>query len=233
MPAEQAQLAEGGDARFREAWTELRGDEAVQFDLTPAPPPPEPPEWLRTLGERISDFFKPVGRALDWISSFMPDAPYARILLWTVLILAFAALAWVLVQRVRSGEWRLPRRWRKGDEEELSDEGWVPEAEPARAWLEEADRLAERGEFAAAAHHLLLRSIEDIQWRRPRLVRPALTSRDLAATEEIPPPARAIFGQIVAIVERSLFGGRDVSADEWQAARTSYADFALSRSWKA
>jgi hypothetical protein len=79
----------------------------------------------------------------------------------------------------------------------------------------------------------LLRSIEDIQWRRPRLVRPALTSRDLAATEEIPPPARAIFGQIVAIVERSLFGGRDVSADEWQAARTSYADFALSRSWKA
>jgi hypothetical protein len=232
MPAKQAPLPEAGDARFHQAWTELRGDKTVQFDLTEAPPPPEPPEWLRNLGQSISDFFKPVGRALEWISNLMPDAPYARILLWTVLIAAAVALVWVLVQRVRSGEWGLPRWRRKGGDEELN-EAWVPEAEPARAWLEEADRLAERGEFAAAAHHLLLRSIEDIQWRRPRLVRPALTSRDLAATEEIPPPARTIFGQIVAIVERSLFGGRNVTAEEWLEARTAYADFALSRSWKA
>lgn len=231
MATAQARLAEFEDERLGQAWTALRKDDAVQFELTPASPPPKAPEWLRTLGEWVADFFRPVGRALEWITGFMPDAPYARIFLWTVLVLAAAALVWLLVWRLRSGEWRLPR-WQRGTGEQAADEEWVPDAAPARAWLEEADQLAARGEFAAAAHHLLLRSIEDIQWRKPRLVRPALTSRNLAATEEIPAPARAVFGQIVTTVERSLFGGRSVSADEWQAARAAYADFALARSWR-
>jgi hypothetical protein len=231
--AGQTQLpAVATDPQFRQAWRALRGDSAVQFDLTPISPPPQAPSWLRTLGHWIADAFRPIGRALAWINSLMPNAPYARILLWTVLIAGALGLLWLLVQRFRTGEWRLPR-WRRGAAAAVEAEDvWMPQEAPVRAWLEEADALAARGEFAEAVHHLLRRSIDDIAWRRPQLVRPALTSRDIARAEGIPARARSLFRPIVAIVERSLFGGRPVSADEWSATRAAYADFALPQAWR-
>lgn len=199
------------------------------------PPPPEPPRWLRQLAEWLSEVLGPVGRFFRWIGSFMPDAPYARLLLWTVLAIALAALGSAIYQRIRYGEWRLPRRRRAvavdpGPEEE---EEWAPEAAPARSWLREADALAAQGRYAEAVHHLLFRSIEDIGRRRPRLVRPALTSRELAAAEVLPPPARSLFARIAGLVERSLFGGRAVEAGDWTAARAAYADLVLPGTWRA
>jgi hypothetical protein len=64
-------------------------------------------------------------------------------------------------------------------------------------------------------------------------VRPALTSRELAAAEAIPAPARDLFARIARLVERSLFGGRPVAADDWTTARAAYADFALPGTWRA
>jgi hypothetical protein len=231
LVAQTQQTALASDAKLREAYRALRGDHAVQFDLAPVPPQPKAPDWLRALGRWIEDLFRPVGKAIEWISSLMPDAPYARILLWTVLVAAILALLWLLVQRYRSGEWQLPR-WRRRGEAADAEEEWIPQAAPAHAWLEEADALAARGEYAEAVHHLLRRSIDDIAYRRPQVVRPALTSRDIAAVEAIPSRARLLFAGIVAIVERSLFGGRPVSAAEWSATRASYADFVLSQAWR-
>jgi hypothetical protein len=225
--------AVASDPQFRQAWRALRGDGSVQFDLTPAAPPPHAPDWLRTLGRWIGEAFRPIGRAIDWITSLMPEAPYARILLWAVLIAGALALIALVVQRLRTGEWRLALWRRRGGAGIEAVAEWLPEAAPARAWLEEADALAARGEFAEAVHHLLRRSIEDIAWRKPQLVRPALTSRDIAAAPAIPGEARSLFMRIVAIVERSLFGGRPVSADEWSATRAAYADFALPKAWRA
>jgi hypothetical protein len=232
LVAQTQQTALASDAKLREAYRALRGDHAVQFDLTPVAPPPQTPAWLRKLGHWIEDLFRPVGKAINWISSLMPDAPYARIVLWTVLIVAILALIWLLVQRYRSGEWQLPSWHRRGRADEAEEE-WIPFAAPARAWLDEADALAARGEYAEAVHHLLRRSIDDIAHRRPQLIRPALTSRDIAAAEVIPTRARTLFGGIVVIVERSLFGGRPVSAEDWSATRASYADFVLSQAWRA
>jgi hypothetical protein len=65
------------------------------------------------------------------------------------------------------------------------------------------------------------------------LVRPALTSRDIAAASGIPPAARVLFGRIAALVERSLFGGRTVGLADWSSAREAYADFALPKAWRA
>ncbi len=232
LAAETQPAAAASNARLSEAYRALRGDHAVQFDLTPAPAPPKAPDWLRTLGHWIEYAFRPVRKAIDWISSLMPDEPYARIFLWCVLAAALLALVWLIVERCRSGEWRLPRWRRRGNAVETEDE-WIPAAAPVHAWLEEADALAARGEFAEAVHHLLRRSIDDIAYRRPQLVRPALTSRDIAAAQAIPARARTLFSGIVAIVERSLFGGRPVSAEDWSATRASYADFALSQAWRA
>ena len=225
------QAENGQDVRLAAAYRALRGDASVQFHLVKAPPPPTSPAWLRTLGHWVADMFRPIGRLIAWIIRQMPDAPYARILLWTVLALAVAGLAWAIVVRLRDGAWRLPRR--HGPATDSAEPGWAPEEAPARAWLAEADALAARGAYAEAAHHLLLRSVEDIERRRPRLVRPALTSRDIAADRALPARARTLFARIAALVERSLFGGRAVSADDWAEARAAYADFALAKAWSA
>jgi hypothetical protein len=191
--------------------------------------------WLREFVHWLGRILRPVGRGLDWIGSFMPNAPYARIFLWTVLALAALALVAMVVQRIRTGEWRLPRRRRAVAADAAAEEepAWAPEAAPARAWLNEADALAAEGRYAEAVHHLLFRSVEDIARRRPRLVRPALTSRELAAAEALPGPARDLFAGIARLVERSLFGGRAVGAGDWSAARNAYADFVLPRTWRA
>jgi hypothetical protein len=77
------------------------------------------------------------------------------------------------------------------------------------------------------------RSVEDIASRRPNIVRPALTSRELAASHGIPGRARELFAAIARLVERSLFGGRAVSEGDWLAARAAYSDFALPAAWRA
>ena len=233
--AGQAQQAAGAADGLAAAHDALKADPSIQFSLPAVPPPPEPPRWLRDLSEWLSDVLSPVARLVDWVSSFMPAAPYARIFLWTVLAIALLALAWAIYQRLRHGEWRLPRRRRAksvdpGPEEE---EAWLPEAAPARSWLREADALAAQGRYAEAVHHLLFRSIEDIARRRPQLVRPALTSRELAAAEVLPPPARSLFARIAGLVERSLFGGRAVESGDWTAARAAYADLVLPGTWRA
>ncbi len=213
----------------------MRADSSVQFNLPPAPPPPKPPQWLIDFGRWLRHVLRPIGRFFDWIGSMMPSAPFARILLWTVLALAVIALLVVVVERIRHGEWRLPLRRRAVAADASADEEpqWAPDAAPARSWLEEADALAAKGLYAEAVHHLLFRSVEDIARRRPRLVRPALTSRELAAAEAVPVGARDLFARIARLVERSLFGGRAVGEPDWSAARAAYADFVLPGAWRA
>jgi hypothetical protein len=231
--AGEAQDAAGAADGLAAAHEALKADTSIQFSLQPAPPPPQPPQWLRAVFEWLGEALRPVGRLFQWIGGFMPDAPYARILLWTVLAAAALGLAVMVYRRIRDGEWSLPRR-RRGVAVavEAEEETWAPEAAPARSWLREADALAAQGRYAEAVHHLLFRSIEDIGRRRPRLVRPALTSRELAAAEALPPPARSLFARIAALVEHSLFGGRPVEAADWTAARTAYADLVMPAAWR-
>ena len=223
-----------GDAdRFAAAHEALKADKQIQFDLTSAPPPPQPPEWLRAFFKWLEGVFEPVGRFLQWIASLMPDAPLARILLWSLLAIAIAFTLWTIYQRLRTGEWRVPRFRSAPLPHEVEEEQWAPGDEPVRSWLREADELAGQGRFAEAVHHLLFRSIEDISNRRPNAVRPALTSREIGAAEIIPSQARGLFTGLVSLVERSLFGGRAVSRDDWTTARAAYADFALPQAWRA
>ena len=225
--------ASGGADRFAQAWQAMRHDGSIQFNLPPPPKPSAPPAWLRAFFHWLGDAMRPVGRFLAWLFSFLPDAAYARVLLWTVIVLGAAALLWALYNRLQHGEWsfRLPRlaspQGLDGEEE------WAPDQSFARSWLEEADALAGEGRFAEAIHHLLFRSVDDISKRRPALVRPALTSRELAASQGVPARAGELFAGIAAVVERSLFGGRPVGKRDWLAAREAYSDFALPSAWRA
>lgn len=227
-----AGLVTAPDERLARAHEALVTSKDVQFVLAPVPPKPAPPAWMRAFGEWLEQMLAALGRALRWIATHMPEAPYARIFLWTVLALLIALIAWTLFDRLRHGVWRWPgRRWTMraaiGDEEE----DWAPEAGAARAWLESADALAAQGRYEEAVHHLLLRSVDDLSRRRPDIVRPALTSRDLAQAPGVPAAPRRMFAQIAQAVERSLFGGRSIDAEGWATCRAAYADFAQPRAW--
>ena len=228
-----SQAASGGADRFGQAYAALRHDSSIQFNLAPPPQPPKPPAWLREVLHWLGEALEPVGRFLKWLGSFFPDAAYARFLLWAVIAVGAAVLLWALYNRIRFGEWRL-RLPRLATPIELSPEQeWAPDEEGVRSWLDEADALAGEGRFAEAIRHLLFRSIEDIANRRPTLVRPALTSRELAAASAVPARARGLFAGIAGLVERSLFGGRPVDDRDWSEARQAYSDFALPSAWRA
>ncbi|AUW58210.1 DUF4129 domain-containing protein [Sphingobium sp. SCG-1] len=222
------------DERLIAAHRALRADGELQFSMVPAAGPPPTPAWLKAFGEWMEHVLAPVGRFFWWISSFMPDAPYAKIILWSLIAAAAVLLLWTIYDRVRHGVWQLPRlpRRRFATAAQIgADDTWSPKAAPARAWLKEADALAAQGRFADAVHHLLMRSVEDLARRRPQIVRPALTSRELAAIEAIPSAPRRLFAEIATVVERSLFGERPVNADEWALCRSAYTNFAQPRSW--
>lgn len=228
----ESQTAAGQSDSFSRAWQSMRADPDIQFDLRPPPAPAKPPAWLESFFQAIERAFAPIGRFLKWISSFFPDAAYARIILWTVIAVGAATLLWALYNRIRHGEWRLRRPTSASAAQLPPDDDWKPEAAAAREWLEEADALARQGRFAEAIRHLLFRSIDDIARQRPAVVRPALTSRELAASQSIPGRPRELFAAIARLVERSLFGQRPVSEGDWRQARETYSNFALPASWQ-
>ncbi|MFN3387398.1 MAG: hypothetical protein ACK40O_00575 [Allosphingosinicella sp.] len=210
MAEEQASgiAASGDPARFAEAHRQLVADGAIQLDLQRFQPKP-PPAWLKRLFEMLEGT-GPVFTALFWI-----------LLAIGVLLLVYHLLRFLEAKGVFGG--------RGGGEDDGAQ--WRPQEAPARALLEEADRLAAAGRYSEAAHLLLYRSIEDIDDRRPDLVRPALTSRDIAGAPALPAGPRAAFSRIVLLVERSLFGGRALDGGDWVACRAAYEAFAFADEW--
>lgn len=204
-----AQAAADASARFEAAHAELLADRSMQFEMTTYKPEP-PPAWLEALANLIG-------------------ASGSRIFFWIILAIAVIALLAFIARRAQDSDWSWLRR-RKSNEAEA--EAWRPEEAPARALLQEADALAASGRYGEAAHLLLFRSIEDIDRRRPDLVRPALTSRDIADAPALPSGPKGAFGRIVLMVERSLFGGRTLEEHDWKACREAYQEFAFASAWR-
>ncbi|PZU06600.1 DUF4129 domain-containing protein [Sphingomonas sp.] len=211
--------------RLAAAHRAFRADPSIQFDLPPVLPPRAPPAWAQAIARLLKKIAEPIGQALHWIGSFMPQASFARVLLWTLLALGVAAILWLVVRQIR---W--PKR-READVEEAPPE-WRPDEAGARSLLEAADRLAAEGRYGEATHLLLQSSVGDIALRRPDLLRPSLTSRDIAGSAALPLGARLAFGQIARLVERNLFAGKPLAEKDWRTAREAYAGFALAGTWR-
>jgi hypothetical protein len=197
-------------ADFVAAHRSILADTSVQHSLSATPPikPPELPEWLKWLGE--------IAKLLDAFG------PIAKIIFWLFLAFIVLSILFFIVRELGYTEWP----WRK---RAVAEEGekWAPDEAPARALLAEADALAAAGHYAAAAHLLLLRSVEDIDRARPGILKPSSTAREISRSDRLPERARTTFGLIARHVEASLFGGRTLSADIWQQCRESYRSFAL------
>lgn len=203
------------DARFDAAHKALLADTRIQFDLPTHAPEPPPPEWLKRVLEWIVEGFKKLAEA----------GPVVRILFWLIVAtVVLALLRWLWPHALRL--WRHLRRTKT-----IEDEGWRPEAAPARALLAEADALAADGAYAEAAHLVLLRSVEQIGARRPHMVHPALTSRDIAGVDGLPGDVARAFGLIAGVVETGLFAARPVGAEAWAQCREAYEAVAFPRAW--
>ena len=211
-PPEIDQAPPMTDAEFAEAHRELLADPSIQFELPmyEAPTPSPPPDWLRWL--------------VGW---FGEDHPVLRVLLWGLLAAAVLLLLWLLARWL----WPALRDRGAAGSDPAQDERLVEEAE-ARALLSEADALAARGRFSQAAHLLLFRSLEDVEARRPGLLRPALTSRDISALPAIPERPRGAFARIAMLVEKSLFARRELDETEWRDCRAAYETFAFAEGWR-
>jgi hypothetical protein len=202
----------GNPELFDRAHRQLLADPNLQFDLGRFQPP-KLPAWIKALGE-----------FLDAI------APGLKILFWIVIALVVLFLLYCLVRWLQGQAFAWP--WKRRPKAAEAGESWRPEEAPARALLVEADALAAAGDYSGAAHLLLRRSIEEIDSNRPQLVRPALTSRDIAAAPALPPEPRSAFARIVTAVEQSLFGGRALGETDWRDCRTAYELFAFSPEWQ-
>ena len=202
-----------GDAG--KAWEAVRADDTIQYApvTVPQTPPPKPPGWLETFFRWLSELLEPVGRALglSW-----------PVFKWVLLAIGIALVALLLWRMIGSA-----LGWRPQSRATIEEAGWTPETGAALALLEDADRLAAEGRFDEATHLLLQRSVGQIAAARPDLVEPATTARELSTMASLPENARTAFGVIAGRVERSLFALRALGADDWQAARAAYADFAL------
>ncbi len=205
-------IGAGTDEGAREAWRAVRGDPDIQFEPIPPPEAPEPPAWLAPIGEFLTYIFSFVARAFI----------FAWPVLQWVLVAAGVALLVLLIARI-VGVPVLNRRTKAEDEET----GFTPDRAEAQALLGDADALAAQGRYGEAVRLLLARSIGQIASRRPDLVHPSSTARELSRLETLPEKARAAFTAIARSVERALFALEDLTEHDWHDARAAYADFAL------
>jgi len=208
--------AQGSAQTFEDAHRRLLEDRSLQFDLdaaTPQPPRPpvDRPDWMTAFG----DFMNALG-------------PIMQFVFWGGLALIVALVLFFIVREL--ARLRLERR-PKADQPKVSEPDWRPEESAARTLLADADRLAAEGRFAEAVRLLLIRSIQDIDSRRPHTVKRAFTAREIASLQALPPSARPAFRLIAEAVERSLFGGRDVDRDTFVQCRQAYEAFALPAGW--
>jgi hypothetical protein len=193
------------------AHAELLARSDLQFDF-PSLTTPVLPGWLQSL--------------VKWIVAFKPALQTAG---WIALACAGALLIWFLGRKA----WRYCRaRAGDGEVKEPAVE-WRPAPLAAKLLLNDADALAMAGRYGEAAHLLLLRGIQDIAERNPALLRPALTSREIGALQQLPQIPRSAFARIAQIVELAFFAERAVGADDFNRCRAEYERFAFPAAWSA
>lgn len=188
----------------------LRARSDIQFEMAAAKPP-QAPEWMHWLGKQFAQL-----------------APIAPTIFWICVAIGAAIILYLVVTAIARA---FPSREAHA-EPEKDVTTWRPTEQAARALLAGSEALAGQGRYAEAVHLLLQRSLEDIQRNRPRLLRPALTSREIAGADWMPALVRRAFSAMAAPVERSLFGGRSLALSDWEEARAAYGEFALPGAWK-
>ncbi|MCG8425472.1 MAG: DUF4129 domain-containing protein [Proteobacteria bacterium] len=92
--------------------------------------------------------------------------------------------------------------------------------------LGDAEALAAEGQFDAAIHTLLLRTLEVLARRLPSGVPHSYTSREILARVGMPAQARAALAELVSAVELCYFGRQASTRPDYERCREHFARFA-------
>lgn len=195
-----------------DAWAALMRDRSLQFQFPDADLKARPPNWLTHFFDFLARHQKPITWGL-----------------WALLAVAVLVAGWLLIRWLIRHDFS--SRGDAAPPRPLSP--WQPSARQARLLLEDADSLAAKGLFDEAVHLLLLVSIQEIGARRPGLVAPALTSREIARLPVLSALAQQIFSGIAQVVEQSLFGGRTIGESEFIRCRAAFEQFTRIDPWQA
>lgn len=206
------------DDRLDQAMRAIQGEESLQRTR-----PEWEPEAREPRPRRDGDGIHPIARAIASFFSWIGQG-LGYLLAAIILIAILAGLYMVF------GE-SLSWRGRQKPAAPALDTSYAPRLQPkpkqAQALLSDAEALAAQGRFAEAVHLLLFRSISDIQEQGQSVIEKSLTAREIGALEDLPKVIRDGLSPIIAIVERSFFGGQSVGEHQWQEARQSYQRFAF------
>lgn len=248
---------DGGEAarELNDAHRQLLTDETIQFEMPSAdsytsssrpvsqssppnaPPPADPAQAPPQAGPTVQadpsappssptpavDISGSGGGGLDGVM---------QVFLWVAAGIALAIILYWIFSFFRDRKFVREARAPKQRGARGAQEAWRPEEGQAVQLLDEADVLANEGRYDEAARLLLHRSIGEIGAHRPDLVRPALTSRDIARHPLLPAAPAASFSRIAALVERSLFAQRPLGPVDWEDCRTAYREFAFAEGWQ-
>jgi len=183
----------------------------LQFDF-PHYDLPEAPGWLLWLQH--------------WLDKL---SPVLNVMWWALGGLALVALLFYLGRLLL--RLRFPERLKVQDMRSAMED-WRPTATRARALLADADALARDGKYGEAVHLLLLRSIDDLEQFRPRVVQRSYTAREIERLDAMPMTVRAAFAGIMEVVEKSRYGGYEVTAKDYERCRAEYERFAFPEAWR-
>jgi hypothetical protein len=147
----------------------------------------------------------------------------ARIVFWTVFVLAAAALLAIAVRAIAG---------RRARDRGLRATPAVPSetrgAAPPPPSLADAERYAAAGRFDEAVHALLLGAVETVACS-VAAVPDHWTSREVVAGLALDGPRRGDFARLVDSVEQSRFGRHPVGTEEWTVARSAFLRLHASR----
>jgi len=149
-----------------------------------------------------------------------PRIPTALVEALGLLVLGAAAAGGVALLVFLS--WDLLRR--RGRRPTVAAAGAAAPPPPRAAGdaLPDAEALARDGRFGEAVHALLLHAFAGLARRRGAPLPAGLTSREAMRASSLDAGSHGALAELVAAVERFVFAGRPLAADDWQRCRAAY-----------
>jgi hypothetical protein len=141
----------------------------------------------------------------------------ARVVLWTVVAVGTAVLAYCLYEVLPVFGGASRPRW-----ENSADDGAVGAGSGDAAVRAAADELAAQGRFVEAMHVLLLQGLDEMRMRLDLRFADSLTSREIVSRANAPAGAKAALRDIIRWVEHAYFGDHPVDRSDYDACRRSY-----------